>query len=694
MPLTSSAYDLELQLEDGSWLGLMLVKPEGWKMGDPIVLADSLSALASDSPISQDLQASTVEDWISGVGVGYDGAYSVYTRTPGFACPAGQVTNVPLPVTGNASNSPLVAFAEYGGSLYIAQRGQDAGIGGRVLKLTPSGGTMGAPTEVATTAAGDVLRDLLVADDGFGKTVLFASSESPTHTNARLHKLDGATWTHTTAGTEFAATRGLGRLAYVYWKTEDGNGDWRLVAITGSKTIAYTFPQVDPMVGTTVWSPDVKLGTQTDLAEMAAFRKHVFFLGDDLYDVNELGESQAMTSYLRKMLLPGINTACEHLSGYVYVSAGRGLIRIYVGNPGVLDESPIEGQCAPGWGTPAEGPFRGYVTAMTTDQGYLVCAVYNPTNQRSYLFWGVDKRVVGVQSPNSMIWYGPECVSAATWQVTRLWTSNLAGDLRLWIASRQDVTLAPRLDWLSLPVAGSPIQDLVSVGTHRFTGGANPLDAWQQTSELVMLADSGDDKAAAKIVYQFSVGSRGLDKPGDPPSGTKLTLYARADPDPKDTRSWTPQGDVTLDPVTDLVPVAPVVQGHKLQTKVAFVSPHGADASPSTVQPAVLDSLRTLVWRIAPSLRVLTLDVEYGAGVLSNQMMFDSERAPDDVTKKLKRVTESDRTTLRDRQDHAWTVKLRQVLDGAETMVDDGSTPWGKRVRKRLQLTILDGPLT
>jgi hypothetical protein len=709
-----SAFDLEILSADAPpiWLGFMLAKPEGWQTGDPIGLSDALSAQASDQQLSEDLQPQVTEDWSGGVGIAYDGAYAVYTRTPGYACPAGLGVQQSPPV-GNAL-SPIVAWAEYGGDLYYAIEGT-AAQAGRVVRIPA--GTASVPLQVnslASLPAGSYMRDLLVADDGSGNNVLFATTSDSNGTGGRLHRLSGGAWTSTTNGTEWPNTRGLGRMASVYWRTEDGNGDWRIVTITGPKTIAYTFPNVNPMGDGTLnsmvnrWSPDIKIGTQGRLREIIAFRRHAFFgADDDVYDLNELGESQALTDYLRKMTLSGLagpsgyalqtGYAVAHLNGYIYVSAGRGLIRLYVGDPGQLQETPIEGQCAPGWATATEGRFRGYVTAMCVDQGYLAASVYDPTAQKSSIFWGIDRRIVGVQTPNPLVWYGPEVTIDYDYRVTRMITSTVTGSLCLWIGLAS-VVGNPLIYTVSLPIAGSPIQDLASpssggASAHKFALGSNPGQQIQTSCRLEMLADSWEDKATRKHVFQVSVGSRGLSQVVDDAGavlsddglGTHLKLWSRADP-PPGYQSWNDEGDVLGGPNVDrTLPIA--ISGHKTQLRVDFSSPSGAAASP---KPAILDSLRTLAWKVAPSLRVVTLPIEYGDGVYDNDGLEDDQLSVDDKTAKLKRLSESGPTQMRDRQGMLWSVKVRQVLDGTETLVDGGT--WGKRARRGLHCTILSGP--
>lgn len=716
-PRTTAGFDVEIVIPSGTvipgWatlaadtpLGLMLERPTGDDgkviSGAPLSLADAISAQSSDSPLSQDLSARVEEDWSGGVGISYGGAYSVYTRTPGYALPAGLATAVQVALSTHDSNSPLVAFAEYNGDLYIAQEGlSTAGPPtkyGRVLKLTGGTGAAAEEAIISITAGMNLtagtfyIRDLLVADDGAGTNVLFASASNaagPTPgINGVLYRRDAAgVWTNSTTVFGGPGANGRNRMAYVHWTTGDGNPAWRIVTISGPKTISYTLPDADPRDDTPSWVEGVKIGTTGSLLEMAAFRRHVYFgATDDLYDINELAESQSMTSYLRRMLQTGNGYAIEALNSYVYIAVGRGVIRVYVGG-GDFSESPLEGQCAPGWGTSAENEARGYVTALCVDQGYLVAAVYNPSTAKSYIYWGIDRRVVGVQTPNPLVWYGPEVVVNGDYKVTRMVTSGLAGDLRLWIALQARGTGvgavfngAPSLYYVSLPIAGSPIQDLVSGGAHRFATGTTGAPVVQPNCILESLLDSWDDKAQKKILYQHDIGSRGTS------SNVKITFSTRADPNPAGSSPTfgAISPDVTTPPIQSLVPSA-TVEGYKTQWRAEF-------NSNSSSSPAILDSVRTLAWKVAPSLQVVTLPIQYGDGVPNIDGTEDQEWAPDFKTAALKKLTELGRVTIRDRQDQRWTAKFRQILDGGERLIDGGH--WGKQVKKRVQVHILAGPL-
>ena len=468
--------------------------------------------------------------------------------------------------------------------------------------------------------------------------------------------------------------------------------------------MSYTVPNADPLLDAS-WV-DVKVGTSKALREIVAFRRHAYLAGDDgLWDVNELGEAEEITSYLRRMLDSTTHTpygtgwAVEHMDGYIYMAVGRGLIRTFVGTTS-LDERPQAGECHPGFNTPSLTEGVGYTTALCVDQGRLVSAVYNPGLNRSYIFWGQDRTVANIPNvPQPMVWHGPKGVILDGYRVTRMVTSGAGTttidgtprpDLRLWVASQSVVDQTPRLDWVSLPRLGSSLQDLLWEGVHRFaTGervGTYPL---QPYCYLDSLPDSHGDKSQQHILYQHTVGSIGPLATEDGSTAlTQFYFFARADPNllghpPFDADRLI--GPVTHSPSQDLIPQTLTV-GHKTQWRVDFRSP-GALSIPRV--PAVLDSVQTLRWDVATALRVITLDVEYGDGVVNLHGAEDDQTSPDRKSEILETLTTYGRTVYRDRNDQRWDVKVRQVLSGHETLLDGGI--WGKRVRKQIQLSIL-GP--
>lgn len=688
MPRTSSAWDFELiNTVTNEVTGLMLARPKGRSAitgqhitagdGEPATIDEVIAAAFADRDVERRLTPVLKQDWSGGVGVDYHEAPGVYTRTPGFACNAGAVTDVTVQGTFN-SLSPIVAIAEFASDLYFAQQGTGAANTGRVMVST---GGIGALANSLNLGANQYVRDLIVADDGSGNSRLFCSSTDSAGNNGRIHDLSGGAWNSTAVGT--FGVNGRNRMQKVQWQTADGSSGWRLVSISGFRTIAYTKPDTDPRLMNS-WVEGVRLGTAYALAELPAARHHIYATArDGLFDLDGMGNSPNLTNYLDRQVQTGTGVAAEYLNNYVYMSSGRGIERIYVGTNGALQETP--GQCAPGWGTPAENEWRGYCTAMFTDQGYLGAAILNPTTGKTGIFWGIDRDIVGVKTRNPLAWYGPEVTVNYDYKVTRAMTSGAAQDLRLWIAAQSISTGYPILGWASLPIAGSPLQDLISAGPHRFCTHLG-YGIWQPYAYMVLsdrVPTGEGDPIATSNILQYSLATRGLD--GNSGANTRLVVESRADPAPGYT-AWPTGQTVSIPPLQTIFPSGPVT-GQVLEDRITFYSPLGT-ATPAKV--AVLDAVRRDVWKTVPTVGTVITEVEYGSGVL-NLHGHEDDRDPDVVSATLIALTTAGRVTLRDRQDKRWTSVLNQILDRTASLTDTGT--YGKQVRAKIEVRLLTGPL-
>lgn len=674
---TTANADFVLIADDGVTEIPLMLAVERDQNGDPIegmpkTISDILAASDQELEIAKRLHAMNAEDFSGGVGISYNDAPAVYTRTPGYGIPAGASTDVTVTATSN-SGSPIVAMAEYGGNLFAAQRGTGSNQEARVI-VSASG--TGAFSNSLRLGANEYMRDLCV----FGG-YLWASSSDASAANGRMHRWDGASWTSTAAGT--FGTNGRNKMKSVYWVTQDGQGAKRLVVVSsGQGHISYTLPNADPLLAAS-YVEGVKTGTEIGILSMASSRRHIYAgARDGLFDLDEQGNSPNLTSYTEDMLHAGNGVAAQYLDGYVYMSLGQGLDRVRVDSNGVLQENP--GQCAPGWGTRAETKWRGQTTALAVDQGFLVNAIWSPSTGTPAIFWGKDRNTLQIDSPNPLIWYGPEVFSEDEIFITSMRVSspnNIQNELRLWVAAQStNQTDPPTLSHISLPIAGSPLDDLIALGPHRFADGAGS-GTWQPYSRIELLPETLGDQASKKILFQHSIATRGLDAT----TGTELVFETRADPEPGSS-TYTSSDEVTVSPSQDITPSA-VVSGHAIWRRVSFLSPDGA-ATPAKV--GVLDACRSNAWKIVPSFIVRTLPVEYGDGVLDLYNTDETnagDRSPDAVTQMLLDLTQSDRTILRDPHDKRWEVKLEQVLDKNETLT--GSTPYGKRVAARLEITVL-----
>ncbi len=156
--------------------------------------------------------------------------------------------------------------------------------------------------------------------------------------------------------------------------------------------------------------------------------------------------------------------------GGVYASHVRqGLVRVDVAN---LQVQWQVNACAPGANLPRVSPISGEVTAGTMDGEWIVVPVYNGTD--GFVCYGrpneITERVamINIASPQSLNWHGseatfwgqrPTCVEQAT--------IGPAKRPLLWVATMEGAT--PRLWNVSLAKYGTPLEDWLMGGPHRFT---------------------------------------------------------------------------------------------------------------------------------------------------------------------------------------------------------------------------------
>lgn len=678
MVRTTSRCDLEILLADGTtWLPLMLARPRGddgqTAEGVEPSLQEVLAASDNDLPTSKRLQAVEKEDWSGGLGVDYHDADGVYTRTGGYGCPAGAATaiSLPAPVSGT-DNSQIVAIRQWGNDLFAAQTGNGSANTGRVMRSTDGGTTW---TNSLSLGANKYARDLISFDNGAGTEYLYLSvSNQPDPnpgTDGWFYRWDGASWSAISAAAGYSRQR----MAKVFWVTQDGVGDWRLVTISGSKTISYTRPGVDPFTNSaTQWVEGVRIRTGWNLLRLVGWNRHVYATAQDgTFDLDEQGNSPRLTDYTTTLLHGSNGLASLALNDYIYNSLGQGIDRVYVGDGASLQQTI--GQCAPGRGTRARTKWtHSWTTELYAEQGMVVNAVHNPTTLESGIFWGEDRQISGTDTKNPLVWWGPEIVITGGYKVTAMQSFSPSNDdLRLLVAGWKSGS-APAMAWVSLPISGAPMDDLVSGGKHRFatgTGVTFGTGLIQPRCELRMLDEAFGSRASSKALYKHTVNSEGLG------GSTTMTLKERADPAPTST-SWTTSTTINTSPTQD-VSATTVVSGNRIELLVAFTG--------TTTAPPVLDSLRTTAWRNVPSVGVRVIDVEYGDGVTDMYGVGERDFAPDDITALLLALIDAGgRTTLRDRQDRRWTVRVEQVLDREEKL---GDGPWGKSVKARLEVDVI-----
>lgn len=671
----ADTWDLEIPSFEGIWFGLAIAPTDDPETGSkPRKLRDMLVASDADAPISQSLEAEVQESWFRGVGLDYDWAPAVDTTDPDYACPAGAATEVAIPGGGGGG---IAAIEEYGGDLWMAQGGNGSASTARVLRLT--GGV--APFSISLSlGAGEYLRGMVAAQDGSGNARLYAFSSDSGTQNGRVHVWDGASWTSSAAGT--FGTNGRGPAIKVVWRGRNGIKNNAIVTKSGPNTISYTVPDSDPMLAAS-WVEGVPIGTAYELIDLAAARSHVFFSArDNLFDIDEVGNTYGITNHIEQQPRPGNGDAVQYMDGHVFYSTGDGLLMIDVDQDGVIEEIP--GHCAPGQYLPTVNCPRGPVTAMTVDGPWLVANVFDTSVSRtSNVFYGRPARKLGIESPNPMIWHGPLLRVEGNYRATRMRTSALSGGLRLWVALIEDSLGTARVVWQSRPTAGSTRWDQRTGGAHRVTTGTASLSTINPYSRIYGLKKTAGDKASRKDLHGHVFGTEGLSFVLAPDGsstgdglGTKLVVYNRADATPAST-AWGTGVEVLTSPINAVTPTE-TTAGYALEQRIDFIAPAGGSTPPSI---PYLDSVRNSWWEIKPDASIRTADVLYGDLDGYADARQDTHD-PDQITAWLQQLMSTGiRTVVRDAWGNRRTVRLMQRFD-RETTRTDGR--WGKTVRATL----------
>jgi hypothetical protein len=172
-------------------------------------------------------------------------------------------------------------------------------------------------------------------------------------------------------------------------------------------------------------------------------------------------------------------------------------------------------------------PIFGYITAFTTHDGWLLAALYNPANLTTYILRAKDRRTLGVDIANPLVWHGAEQVLATTdTLVTHLRAIPPSGaaftnqPLYLWMFATDNFSSiqVPNLYYAPLPTGPGRSRCRPRAGRSPF----NP------TGRVYHTAQNWDDRNALKAVRRYDLANRKTT------ATSTIELKTRADGDPAD----------------------------------------------------------------------------------------------------------------------------------------------------------------
>ena len=373
--------------------------------------------------------------------------------------PAGEkimITSLPNGAGGRAPGE-IRAMYTHGSDLLV-------GAGGVLYRLSYPYTTAVVETTVDAT---EEIQDIIE----FEGILVMGTRLIATGMPGRLWVRDVTTWTRST-------TMSGQHLMKVYM-TINNNGAWRLitndtpwtfrfVATGGATLTALTLLDGTAWTGAEGLYP---VGESTaPITNMAAAPLVGFFCKTDgVYHVGPDGRAALIADWSDSVHADNGKSFFFSYGG-LYASHVRwGLVRVDVAN---LQVQWQVNACAPGANLPRISPINGEVTHMTMDGEWIVVPVYNGTD--SFICYGrpneITERVamLNIASPQSLNWHGSE---ATFWgqRATCVEQATIGPAKRplLWVATMEGST--PRLWNVSLPKYGSPLEDWIMGGPHRFT---------------------------------------------------------------------------------------------------------------------------------------------------------------------------------------------------------------------------------
>jgi hypothetical protein len=446
-----SAFDVEL-----NGIGLKLVDAIDVRQ-DP---GHEATADAEYGPFPRGMGYS--EEYVPGT---YSWGEGVCTRF-GPVVPGGKVTEVDV----SAFVGDLYPFRSshvWGNDLLF--------FGGRNVIKIPNG--TGAPALYYDMGLGVACGGNAACD--FDGDMVWGSVVGATDAAWKMHKAN-------TANTVTAYDGGGGRADIpcracvdVRWDT-DGQDAQRLVYMPSRSTFRTVAAPADPGVFPGNHSAAVTIGNGNHpVNSIAASAAHVYFIClDGVYDVDSRGGSHNFTPFWKQAwsLVNGVTSQIHE--GDLFTVWNRGLLR--VGLSGAREDTPEF--CQPGADQPNGSPVFGFSNALAVDSGWLVDALYNPTLDKSYICYGKDKRILGIDAIGPLVWHGAEAVIPGLITYMRVHSAT-TGSPMLWVGAV--VSGVPKLYKISLPSYGTPLQDLLHGGPHQFanSGSLYVLGGWEQSAK-------------------------------------------------------------------------------------------------------------------------------------------------------------------------------------------------------------------
>jgi hypothetical protein len=508
MPASLRAVDLVLETADVQ-VELMLQRLDarggagklGAQRAEPIETL--VTPVRAGDEVQQREAEALYRDWSGGAGYGERLAASVYhydapgySRTPYIAMPPGRLEEIAMPhMTGPIRGS----FFSRADLFFVG--------GGQAVRL------------YRATGAPYLSQDLTVGGrpEGYPQFQAQSAVNWGPQADAYVGGIDGPLWRFDGNYDRWERTSDVFRqyLSTVYW-VRGNHGALRLVGSTyPNASVPYTWP--DRSISYTdnpypvfesLWGEEILVGSpDRSITGLTSSGQHLWTLkSDGLYDLDDRLYSPNLTP--SHGADPGGSKALGVFNGHVYYGTRRGMGRVALEQQGQRIDRPQ--MCGFGFGLPNYSPIAGEARAITSEAGWLAAAYYNHTSGTSYLCYGVDYRDLGTSPPaeigGPLLWHGAEAVIPGV-EITYLlpWQSHAAEETFLYLGGYRASTGRGTLHKLSLPRAGTPIEDLRAGGSMRFADEWTkylPRESWGNDlarKDLTQIHIRGDNLGSATL---------------------------------------------------------------------------------------------------------------------------------------------------------------------------------------------------
>lgn len=531
-------------------------------------------------------------DFSNGMGMAYSGVpntyaftHNMYMRGPRKAMPGGLLTEISLDGLGFteaelAGEIRATAVMDWGSDVLI-------GAGRHILRLVNGSGD---PIDEYDTGLDTQIDSAL----NYNNIPLFSTDDSfdnwqyLTGYNALTAQWETANSDGSVPGysiqTGAATYSAYARPVYLQkmvdiFQEVDGVGGQRIVGNNTSFTYIQTqSSDFDSIIGdTSIYSASLECGSSSYGITGIYDTNRIFFItkADGAYGIEHSGiYCPNYVPDMKKDVHPDNGSAGIFLFGKLFISTPQGVLMVEVANKQTND---VPSYVNPSFYLANETPVFGLPTAYTTDNGWMVVALYNGTD--SFICYARPREKTLATIPSPLIWHGSECTILGE-RITMLHKTSVSGDPQILVGTHDGTRM--HLYTLSVPSEGDPYTDyLHAPGVHH---------QFARSGKLYLPFQDAEDPNAKKVIRRFDTQVDGLSLPvydedghptGELTQAGEISFFANADSgsrvffetvDPGSSEpldglpdsEWIEQGVVSDSPKATMLPSLDAISGSQM----------------------------------------------------------------------------------------------------------------------------------